>query len=62
LIWQPRVRPPVTNYPIHVYAVEDYVLWLLLTLFMHSSDNFYDDEYDFTFAIKTVPNSRGAVS
>jgi hypothetical protein len=35
------------NYTIHVYAIDDYVLCLLLTLFMHSGDNFYDDEYDF---------------
>ena len=40
------------NYPIHVYAIDDYVLCLLLTLFMHSSDDFYDDKYDFIFAIK----------
>ena len=31
----------------HVYTIDDYVLCLLLTLFMHSSDDFYDDEYDF---------------
>jgi hypothetical protein len=35
------------NYPIHVYAIDDYVLCLLLTLFMHSKDYFYDNEYDF---------------
>jgi hypothetical protein len=33
-------------------CIDDYVLFLLFTLFMHSSDDFYDDEYDFTFAIK----------
>ena len=38
-------RPPATNYPIHVYAIGDYVA--VLTLFLHSSDDFYDDEYDF---------------
>jgi hypothetical protein len=43
----PRDRPPATNYPIHVYAIDDCVLCLLLTLFMHSSDYYYDDEYDF---------------
>jgi hypothetical protein len=32
--------------PIHVYAFHDYVLCLLLTLFMHSIEDFYDDEYD----------------
>ena len=46
LIYRPQDRPPATNYPIHVYAIDDYVLCLLLTLFMHSSV-FYDDEYDF---------------
>jgi hypothetical protein len=35
------------NYLIHVYAIDDYVLCLLLTLFMHLKDDFYDDEYDF---------------
>jgi hypothetical protein len=34
--------------PIHVYAFHDYVLFLLLTLFMHSIEDFYDDEYDIT--------------
>jgi hypothetical protein len=34
--------------PIHVYAFHDYVLFLLLTLFMHSIEVFYDDEYDVT--------------
>jgi hypothetical protein len=29
----------------------------ILTLFMHSSDDFYDDEYDLC-CHKTVPNSR----
>jgi hypothetical protein len=47
LIWRPRDRPPATNFPIYVYAIDDYVLFLLLTLFMHSNDDFYDDEYDF---------------
>jgi hypothetical protein len=46
------------NYPIHVYAINDYVLCLLLTLFMHSSDVFYDDEYDFYVCHKIIPNSR----
>jgi hypothetical protein len=32
--------------PIHVYAFHDYVLCLLLTLFMHSIEDFYDYEYD----------------
>jgi hypothetical protein len=32
--------------PIRVYAFHDYVLCLLLTLFMHSIDDFYDDELD----------------
>ena len=40
------------NYPIHVYDVDDYVLCLLLTLFIYSSDDFYDDEYKFYAAIK----------
>jgi hypothetical protein len=31
---------------IHVYAFHDYVLYLLPTLFMHSIENFDDDEYD----------------
>ena len=31
---------------IRVYAFHDYVLCLLLTLFMHSIEDFYDDEYD----------------
>jgi hypothetical protein len=46
-IQRPQDLPPVTNYLIHVYAIDDFVLCLLLTLFMHSSDDFYDDEYDF---------------
>jgi hypothetical protein len=46
------------NYPIHVYAIDNYVLCLLLTLFSHSSDDFYDDEYD--FILPSVPNSHGA--
>jgi hypothetical protein len=25
LIWGPRDRPPATNYPIHVYAIDDYI-------------------------------------
>jgi hypothetical protein len=32
--------------PIRVYGFHDYVLWLLLTLFMHYIEDFYDDEYD----------------
>jgi hypothetical protein len=32
--------------PIHVYAFHDSVLCLLLTLFMYSIEDFYDDEYD----------------
>jgi hypothetical protein len=32
--------------PIRVYAFHDYVLCLLLTLFMHSIEDFYDNEYD----------------
>jgi hypothetical protein len=51
-----------TNYSIHVYVIDDYVLCLLLTLFMHSSDDFYDDEYDFTSAIKLSLIPVGAVS
>jgi hypothetical protein len=35
------------NYPIHIYVIDDYVLCLLLTLFMHFSDDYSDDEYDF---------------
>jgi hypothetical protein len=31
---------------ICVYVFHDYVLCLLFTLFMHSIDDFYDDEYD----------------
>jgi hypothetical protein len=42
-----RDRPPTINYLIHVYALDDYDLCLLLTLFTHSSDDFYDDEYNF---------------
>jgi hypothetical protein len=30
--------------PIHVYAFHNYVLCLLLTLFIHSFEDFYDDE------------------
>jgi hypothetical protein len=37
-------------------------LCLLFTLFMHSCDDFYDDEYDFYVCHKTGPNSVGAVS
>jgi hypothetical protein len=59
LIWRPSDRPLAMNYLIHVYAIDDYVLCLLLTLFMHSSDNFYDDEYDFYVFHKTVLNSHG---
>jgi hypothetical protein len=54
-------RPLATNYLIHVYAIDDYVLCLLLTLFIHSSDNFNDDEYNFMLQ-KIVPNSCGAIS
>jgi hypothetical protein len=50
------------NYQILIYAIDDYVLCLLLTLFMHSSDDFYVDEYDFYVYHKTVPNYRGLVS
>jgi hypothetical protein len=32
--------------PIRVYAFHDYVLCLLLTLFMHSVKYFCDDEHD----------------
>jgi hypothetical protein len=32
--------------PIRVYVFHDYVLYLLLTLFMHSIDYFYDDKYN----------------
>jgi hypothetical protein len=59
LIWRPRDHPPVTSYLIHVYAINDYGLCLLLTLFMHSSDDFYDDECDFFVSHKIVPNYRG---
>jgi hypothetical protein len=58
LVWQPRDRPPATNYLIHVYVIDDYVLCLLITLFMHFSDYFYDDEYNFYFCHKIVSNSR----
>jgi hypothetical protein len=34
LLERPQNRPSATNYPIHVYAIDDYVLCLLLTLFM----------------------------
>jgi hypothetical protein len=50
------------NYPINVYAINDYVLCLLFTLFMHSGDDFYDDEYDFYICNKIVSNSRGAIN
>jgi hypothetical protein len=59
LIWRSQDRPLVTNYLIHVYTIDDYVLCLLLTLFMHSTDALYDDEYDFYVFHKNVPNSRG---
>jgi hypothetical protein len=59
LIWRPRDRPPVTSYLIHVYAINDYGLCLLLTLFMHFSDDFYDDEYNFFVSHKIVPNYHG---
>jgi hypothetical protein len=52
MIQRPRDCPPATNYSIYVYSIDGYVLCLLLTLFIHSSDDFYDDEYDFIFAIK----------
>jgi hypothetical protein len=32
--------------PIRVYAFHDFVLYLLLTLFIHSIEDFYDDKYD----------------
>jgi hypothetical protein len=32
--------------PIYVYAFHDYVLCILLTLFIHSIEDFYYDEYD----------------
>ena len=32
--------------PTPVYAFYDYVLCLLLTLFMHSTEDFYDGEYN----------------
>jgi hypothetical protein len=44
---------------MHVYGIDDYVLCLLLTLFMHSSDDFYDDKYDFYICHKFVSNSCG---
>jgi hypothetical protein len=31
---------------IHFYAFRDCVLCFLLTVFMHTIENFYDDEYD----------------
>jgi hypothetical protein len=34
------------NPSIRVYFFHDYVLWLLLTVFMHSIEDFYEDEYD----------------
>jgi hypothetical protein len=37
--------------PIHVYVFHDYVLCLLLTLFMHSVEDFYDDEYEYTTSL-----------
>jgi hypothetical protein len=49
------------NYLILVYAIDGYVLCLLLTLFMHSSDDFYDDGYDFYVYHKIVPNFGGPV-
>jgi hypothetical protein len=57
-IWWPRNGPPA-SYPINTYAIDDYVLCLLLRLFMHSSDDFYDDEYDFYVCHKIAPNSGG---
>ena len=50
------------NYLIHVYVIDDYVLCQLFTLFMHYSDDFYDDEYDFYVCHKTVSNFCGAVN
>jgi hypothetical protein len=44
---------------IHVYAIDDYVLCLLLTLVMHPSDDFFDDEYNFYVFHKTSLNFRG---
>jgi hypothetical protein len=35
LIKRPRDCPPAMNYLIHIYAIDDYILCLLLTLFMH---------------------------
>jgi hypothetical protein len=52
----------VTNYPIHVYDIDDYVLCRLFTLCLHSSDDFYDDEYNFYAAIKLSLIPAGAVS
>jgi hypothetical protein len=40
-------------------SIDDYVLCLLLTLFMYFSDDFYNDDYDFYVCHKIVPNSRG---
>jgi hypothetical protein len=47
---------------IHVYIIDDYILCLLLTLFMQPIDGFYDDEYNFTFVIKLFLIPAGAVS
>jgi hypothetical protein len=58
LIWRSWGHPLVTNYSIYVYVIDDYVLRLLLTLFIHSSDDFFDNEYNFYVCHKNVPNSR----
>jgi hypothetical protein len=59
LILRPQDRPLATNYPIQVYVIDDYVLYMLFTLCIHSSDDFYDDEYDFYVCHKIVPIFRG---
>jgi hypothetical protein len=58
VLWfgNPEDRPVAMNYPIYVYVIDDYVLCLLLTLFIYSSDDFYDEEYDFYVRHKTIPN------
>jgi hypothetical protein len=62
MIWRSQDHPPATNYVIRVSAIDDYILCLLLTLFKHSSDDFYNEEYDFYVCHKIVPNSHGAIS
>jgi hypothetical protein len=47
---------------IHVYAIDDYVLCLLLTLVMHSSDGFSMMNTIFMSSIKLFLISVGAVS